>query len=535
MNWNRKELKLRAKKTIKRNYIQYIIVCLVIAIVAGGYTTSHLNTDLLRDSDKIKPPAVVDSVVKILDGFGITNLYSEQEEVINRVEDKFNLRNATEGFFATIINNSGASRSFVIGLLNTINQLIFNNRFLQSTIMIISTILIICFWLFIQNILIVGQSRFFIENKSYSNTKIDRILFIYRIGRIRHTAYIMFCKYIFNFLWFFTIIGGFIKYYDYKMIPFIVAENPEISRKDAWKLSHEMMLGNKWKAFKLDLSFLIWHILSLLTFGIIRYLYLNPLIGASYSELYFVLREEAIKNKLPLSVYFNDKYLTNPIDKTAEVYPVELYTIPEKHKKDWLQLDYDRKYSLTSYILIFFSIAFVGWIWEIVLHLLKQGVFVNRGTMLGPWLPIYGTGTLLMLILLKPFVEKPLVLFPSAMVICGVLEYFTSWALEKLFNTTWWNYKNVFFNINGRVCFEGLLFFAIGGFLIIYFIAPLIDEFLQYIPIKIKRITCLILILLFTLDLSQSVTNPNTGKGISRTISYNQLYENKESLSLNEN
>lgn len=536
MNWSIRDLKLNAKKNIKRNYIQFVIVCIVVAILAGGYRNTEISTELIQETSKIKTPSIVNSAAKILDNIGITTLYDDEEkkvtEVENKVDDKFNLKNATDGAFATIINNSGASKSFLVGILNTVNSFIFENRFLESTIVAIATILTILFWLFVQNILIVGQNRFFLENKNYSDTNIDRILFIYRIKKVPHVAYIMFCKFIFNFLWFFTIIGGFIKYYSYKMIPFIIAENPDISRKDAFKLSQKMMKGNKWKAFLLDLSFIFWYILSILTFGIIKYLYLNPLMGATKSELYYSLRKNILKEDPSLERYFNDYYLINKNNQNSTKYPVELYTIPEKHRTDWLKLDYDRKYSISSYILVFFTVAFIGWIWEVFLQLLQNDVFVNRGVLIGPWLPIYGTGAVIMLFLLKPLANKPTILFPTAMVICGILEYFTSWALEKLFNATWWDYSNVFFNINGRICLEGLLFFAIGGFLVIYFIAPLIDEISCHINSLFKKIFCGVLVLLFSLDAFHSIKHPNTGSNISEPISYNNniLVNNKKDI-----
>ena len=74
------------------------------------------------------------------------------------------------------------------------------------------------------------------------------------------------------------------------------------------------------------------------------------------------------------------------------------------------ELDYNRKYSVTSYILMFFVISFIGWLWEVGLHLVTDGAFVNRGTMFGPWLPIYGTGGVGAILLLRRFGKNKLVL-----------------------------------------------------------------------------------------------------------------------------
>lgn len=85
--------------------------------------------------------------------------------------------------------------------------------------------------------------------------------------------------------------------YEYRMIPYILAENPKIKRKEAFKLSKEMMKHNKWKAFLLDLSFIGWEIASIFTFGMVNILYANPYRAATSTELYVVLRDKTIENK----------------------------------------------------------------------------------------------------------------------------------------------------------------------------------------------------------------------------------------------
>lgn len=102
----------------------------------------------------------------------------------------------------------------------------------------------------------------------------------------------MLLKTIYNVLWFLTIVGGFIKIYEYRMIPYLLAENPKIDKKEAFKKSKEMMKGNKWKAFILDLSFILWDILAVFTFGLLNVLYVNPYKIATSVELYETLKEE---------------------------------------------------------------------------------------------------------------------------------------------------------------------------------------------------------------------------------------------------
>lgn len=81
------------------------------------------------------------------------------------------------------------------------------------------------------------------------------------------------------------------------MIPYILAENPKIERKKAFKLSKEMMKGNKWKTFILDLSFLGWELLSIFTFGLLNIFYINPYKVATTVELYEVLKKQIIYQK----------------------------------------------------------------------------------------------------------------------------------------------------------------------------------------------------------------------------------------------
>ena len=105
-------------------------------------------------------------------------------------------------------------------------------------------------------------------------------------------ALIMFLRNIYNALWYLTIVGGIIKTYEYRMIPFILADNSKIKRKEAFKLSKQMMKGNKWKTFILDLSFFGWNFLSVLTFGILSILYVNPYNASTIAQLYETLKNE---------------------------------------------------------------------------------------------------------------------------------------------------------------------------------------------------------------------------------------------------
>ena len=108
----------------------------------------------------------------------------------------------------------------------------------------------------------------------------------------------------------------------------------------------------------------------------------------------------------------------------------------------------------------------MGWIWEVTFHLISSHTFVNRGVLHGPWLPIYGSGGILILICLKKLRNKPVVEFFASVVLCGFVEYFASLYLEISCGRRWWNYNGYFLNLNGRICAEGLLVFGLGGVVI---------------------------------------------------------------------
>lgn len=207
-------------------------------------------------------------------------------------------------------------------------------------------------------------------------------------------------------------------------------------------------------------------------------------------------------------------------DKKAlegRIYPTRLHPIPEKRKRKWVvSLNYLRCYSVWSVVLMFFSLSFVGWLWEVGLHLIADGEFVNRGVLHGPWLPIYGTGSVMMLLLLNRFRRKPVLEFALAVALCGTVEYFTSVYLEFAHNgTRWWDYTGYFLNLNGRICAEGLLVFGIGGMAIVYVLAPFLDGLFRRVPPKMLMAAGLILLALFAADQVYSSGHPNMGKGIT--------------------
>ena len=137
---------------------------------------------------------------------------------------------------------------------------------------------------------------------------------------------------------------------------------------------------------------------------------------------------------------------------------------------------------IEKYIILFFIYSFAGWVMESVGDSIKKKRFVNRGFLIGPYCPIYGTGVVLITILLKKYADDIWVTFFMSVVICGTLEYLTSYFMEKIFNARWWDYSNKKFNINGRICLDTMIPFGILGVFIMYVSNPFFMGIYNDIP-----------------------------------------------------
>ena len=137
---------------------------------------------------------------------------------------------------------------------------------------------------------------------------------------------------------------------------------------------------------------------------------------------------------------------------------------------------------IENYIALFFIYSFLGWLMESVSDTIRKKKFVNRGFLIGPYCPIYGAGVLLITILLRKYNNDVWITFLMSLLICGTLEYLTSYVMEKLFNARWWDYSQRKFNINGRICLETLIPFGIAGTFIIYIANPFFLKFINMIP-----------------------------------------------------
>lgn len=178
-----------------------------------------------------------------------------------------------------------------------------------------------------------------------------------------------------------------------------------------------------------------------------------------------------------------------------------------KNKKLSHEFDY--------YVLLFFSLAFIGWLWEVALYFFTEHAFINRGVYRGPYLPVYGIGGLLLCLLFHSYKRKPLRIFGLSALFCSVLEYLTSYFLERRWQIRWWDYSNHLFNISGRICLVGAMLFGAGGVALNCVFLPFYDKIYWKIHRKWRAIICFLLLALFVADGCYCAMRPNAGYGIT--------------------
>lgn len=152
------------------------------------------------------------------------------------------------------------------------------------------------------------------------------------------------------------------------------------------------------------------------------------------------------------------------------------------------------------YILLFFVYSFLGWCLEVGCKLVSDHKFINRGFLIGPYCPIYGHGALIMTILLNRYLNDPVTLFIMIILCCSLLEYFTSYFLEKIFHTRWWDYSGYRFNINGRICLETMVPFGLFGLFIMYVSNPFFLGLIEKISIPILYALTLVILIVYFVD-----------------------------------
>lgn len=229
--WSIKDLKEKGKAAMKANYGMALLVSIILSVVGGAATGASSGSSASSTaSDAIKSSGL----------------------------------------------NIDALLPIIIGVL---------------TVIVIALIISVIIDIVLFNPIIVGCQNFFIKNSDGPA----------ELGELKRgfspnwkgNVLTMFLSDLFLLLWFcLFLIPGFIKSYSYRLVPFLLAENPELQGTEAITLSRKMMNGNKWKAFCFDLSFIGWYILSIITCGLVGFFYVIPYFNCANAELYKAIRDE---------------------------------------------------------------------------------------------------------------------------------------------------------------------------------------------------------------------------------------------------
>lgn len=150
--------------------------------------------------------------------------------------------------------------------------------------------------------------------------------------------------------------------------------------------------------------------------------------------------------------------------------------------------------------------SLLGYFCEIIYCTIEsRKLVINRGFFIGPYLPIYGFSTILMCLFLEKYKHDIVALFVMSLMLCTVVEFITSYILEKIFKVRWWDYSHLSFNINGRVCLLNSILFGIAGVIVVDFLNPIFFFFLNLLPTTILYLLSAILLVIFLFDVSISI------------------------------
>lgn len=523
--WKRKALKIRTRESLKFNYWRMVAVCFLTAMLTTAYTSSTIFVNQYEPATHTVPEH---SDVAA----GTSNSVVIADTVEQITDDSASIMDSPLTRAAEIIIDTYTSgKSIFFSALRAANDILTHDFHLSSAFLITGAFLAFFYQFLIANPILVGERRFFLEARNYHRTRISKIFFLYKLRYIYNPVWVMFCRSFFQTLWNLTIAGGIIKYFEYSMIPFILAENPAIERKDAFQLSKQLMRGNKWKMFKLHFSFLGWNILAPLTLGVLDFLFVNPYKTGTDAELYMELRRNYVLSRAPGYEAFNDRLLEQvpsedelliskalyddsegPYTKISyfepEQYPVFLYSIQPPARAVRPPRHENKKYGFLSCVFLFFAFSVFGWVLESFIHIIRDGVFLNRSYLTGPWIPLYGVCGLILLIFIQKFAHKPIPAFIAMMAVYSLIEYLMNWLMEYEYDIASADYTGYFLNLNGKTFLGGAIFFAMLGCAFLYYLAPRWDELFQRLPDYLKFSICLLLCLLFATDFLYALTHP---------------------------
>lgn len=279
-----KEIKKNAHKNVKTHYATYLVLCLA-AVLMGSEFSSTLSLLKQDNAKSVSGLLMHSSFVK-----SMTSLFPE------------GVFGTTNGVFAHVVNGI-TSGSFVKTLFLGLSTVVHSKDIASICFVVIGLCISVFYRVYIVNVLPVINRRLFLEGRVYAKLPFDRLVYLMRIRKQMHVAFVKLVKSIILTIMNFTVVGGVYFYYVYFLVDYILAENPTISLKDALSLSRNMMKGHKFECFKWQFSMAGWYILDVCTFGISAIFYSNMYRMSVMCEFYTLRRKEF------QSAILNDTYL----------------------------------------------------------------------------------------------------------------------------------------------------------------------------------------------------------------------------------
>ncbi|MDY3917464.1 MAG: DUF975 family protein [Candidatus Limivivens sp.] len=247
MMWTRYELKQRSKELLRKCYWAAVAVCLIAGILGGSYSSGGSSSENGKTEIRVVTPET------------------------------------DHGDY------SGPVRRAVSALVGSVTGLIF------LTMGMIVAVIGLLVKILVGNPMEVGKQYFFLKAQ-IGRPSVGDLLYAFRNGRYGNVVITTFLQKIKIFLWsLLLVVPGIVKSYEYYLVPYILAENPELEQSRIFELSREMMDGQKMEAFLLDLSFLPWMLLGAVTCNLSNVLWTAPYMAGTKAELYAVLRMDAIQ------------------------------------------------------------------------------------------------------------------------------------------------------------------------------------------------------------------------------------------------
>ncbi|MBO5999563.1 MAG: DUF975 family protein [Lachnospiraceae bacterium] len=281
--WTRAQLKEKGKKAFKLNYWKTVLIAIIAIGLLGttgagsGFTLRFRGNDFFNNNNNNSisyyTEEQAESAIAQLDNM------LDQIDDLDDINSIPSIINSLDSDSQDIIGKA-FSLTTTFGLLTLVLSAVFIAMIVAALAIVISV--------FLFGPLAGGASRFFVKNLG-SRAEVKELAFNYDHGYLNAVKTI-FLKRLYTFLWsLLLIIPGIVKAYEYRMIPYILAENPDMPCNEIFARSKELMTGQKWRAFVLDLSFLGWEILSALTLGILGVFYVNPYRLMTNAALYEAL------------------------------------------------------------------------------------------------------------------------------------------------------------------------------------------------------------------------------------------------------